>query len=266
MNSSTFCERAVHDHDVGGLGGDVAILTEGDADGGGDQSGGVVDAVADEDRGGKSGFGADDVELLLGAFAAVDLVDADQVGQVLHFGLAVAGHQHDPIDGVSRAEVIDEGDAFAAGRVAEAVRGGVAIVDEDDAFESAGRGRELGGCVGLFDGKLFAAGEANLVAADGAAEPLPWLLADLGDFLKCGVLFVAGTDDGFGKRVLGVLLETGDEREDAARIEAGGDELIDKLRLAVGKRAGLIEDHRAAVGDLLEDGGLADDDRALGGE
>ena len=48
--------------------------------------------------------------------------------------------------------------------------------------------------------------------------------------------------------------------------KSGAVKLIDELRLAVGERARFVEDHRAAVGDLLEDGGVADDDRALGGE
>ena len=48
--------------------------------------------------------------------------------------------------------------------------------------------------------------------------------------------------------------------------KSGRGELIDELRLAVGERARFVEDHRAAVGDLLEDGGVTDDDRALGGE
>ena len=39
----------LHDHGAGGLGGDVAVLAEGDADGRGRQRRGVVDAVAQED-------------------------------------------------------------------------------------------------------------------------------------------------------------------------------------------------------------------------
>ena len=41
-------ERAVQDHRAGRLGGDVAVLAEGDADRGGGQGRGVVDAVAEE--------------------------------------------------------------------------------------------------------------------------------------------------------------------------------------------------------------------------
>ena len=146
-------------------------------------------------------------------------MDADEVGEILDFGLAVAGEQHDAVDAMARAEVVDEGDAFAARRVAETVGGGVTIVDEDHAFEAAGGGRKLGGCGRLLDGELLAAGEADLVAADGAAESLARLLADFGGVLKGDFLDAAGADDGFGERMLRVLFETGDEREDVGRVE-----------------------------------------------
>ena len=48
-SSSTRSQRAVHDHRAGGLGGDVAVLAERDADGRGRQRRGIVDAVAHED-------------------------------------------------------------------------------------------------------------------------------------------------------------------------------------------------------------------------
>ena len=81
-------QRAVHHHDVGRLGRDVAVLAEGDADRRGRQGRRVVDAVADEDRVGPRRLGPHDLELLLRALAAEHFGNADQVGQVLHFRLA----------------------------------------------------------------------------------------------------------------------------------------------------------------------------------
>ena len=43
---------------------------------------------------------------------------------------------------------------------------------------------------------------ADLVAADGAAEPLPWLFADFGGVLQGNFLDAAGADDGFGEGML----------------------------------------------------------------
>ena len=56
------------------------------------------------------------------------------------------------------------------------------------------------------------------------------------------------------------------KRENFVFFEARGDDLFVELRLAVGERAGLVEDHRPAVSDLFEDGRVADDDAAAGGE
>ena len=76
--------------------------------------------------------------------------------------------------------------------IAEAVGGGVAIVDEDHAFETASGGRQRGGEIGLGGGELIAAGDFDFAAGDGAAEALAGLLADFG-----GV----GEDEAFFERL-----------------------------------------------------------------
>ena len=53
-----FFERVVHDDDSGGLGGDIAVLTNGHANGGSHHGGRVVDPIADIEGLGLGGFSA----------------------------------------------------------------------------------------------------------------------------------------------------------------------------------------------------------------
>ena len=67
-----------------------------------------------------------------------DLGDRDRVGEPPDFRLPVAGHEQHARQKPCRAQVTDEPAAVGARHVVEPKRGGQTIVDEDDAFQ-AGR-------------------------------------------------------------------------------------------------------------------------------
>ena len=123
-------ERRVHDDRAGRLGGDLALMAEGDADGGRRQRRRVVDAVADEQRRRARRFGPGDGHLLLGTLTRVHLGDADVLGEIAHLVLAIARDQQHAVEVVPRPEMADERPAVVARRVAEAEGRGVPAIDD----------------------------------------------------------------------------------------------------------------------------------------
>ena len=71
---------------------------EGDADGGGCHGGGVVDAVAELERGGLGGFGFHQCQFLFGSLAGKYLATPSEVRHVLTFPLPVSPPQHHPAE------------------------------------------------------------------------------------------------------------------------------------------------------------------------
>ena len=108
-------QRTLEDHCPGRFGRDVAALAEGDADRGRRQGRRVVDAISHEDRVALAPSRSDQLQLLLGALARVNLRDADLIGQVPHLRLAVAGNQQDAVEAVLGPQVADEVGTVARG-------------------------------------------------------------------------------------------------------------------------------------------------------
>ncbi len=134
------------------------------------------------------------------------------------------------------------------------------MVDHDHAFESTGDRRELLRADDLCGQDFAAAGDFHGTFTDGSAQPLAGRFVDRGRLLEHQPLRFGLSDDGAGQRMLGVKFETGGEPEHFLLREAGHDELFGQLRLAVGERSGFVEDRGPASGDLLEDGGVFDND------
>src|SRR6056297_534437 len=89
-------EPVAHDRDVGGFDRDVgAGSAHGDADAGGGECGGVVDAVADHRHGAVLGEMFDGVGLVGGEEFGADVVDAGSAGERRGGGNVVAGEHRD---------------------------------------------------------------------------------------------------------------------------------------------------------------------------
>src|SRR4030095_12390340 len=101
-------ERRVHDHRTGGFSRNLALMAEGDSNSRRAEGRGVVDAVADKERGCTNGFRARDRDLFFGAAPGVDLDDANAFGKVAHFRFAVSRHEQDSIEVMPRLEMADE--------------------------------------------------------------------------------------------------------------------------------------------------------------
>ena len=85
---------------------------------------------------------ADELQLLLRALAGVDLLNADLLGQIADFRFPVAGDEHHALEVMLGAEMPDEVRAFRPRLVAKPQGARIAIVDQDDAFQSAADGRQ----------------------------------------------------------------------------------------------------------------------------
>ena len=90
-------------------------------------------------------------------------------------------------------------------------------------------------------------------------------VAELGGSLGDHATLGGVADDGGGQRVLGLVLERGDQREQLGLVDAVDDDVGD-LRLALGQRAGLVHDDRVDAGRGLECGGVLDQHAALGAQ
>ena len=258
-----FDHGALHDHGIGGFGGNVAAGAEGDADGGDAHGGGVIDAIADEDGLVDPVLGFDDGDLLLRALGEVELLNADLSGHVADLGLAVTGEEHEALDAVAGAEVVEEAVAVFAGCVVELEHGSEGAIEHDDALEPGAGGGEA---LLLFGGEAVAAGDEDLAGADHAANAGAGGFADAGDRDEGESAALSGFDHGLGERVAGVALEGGGGLHDLFLSKAGAADHVCEGGLAVGEGAGLIEDEGLAGADVLENGGIADEDAAAGGE
>src|SRR5687768_17320000 len=96
-------ERALENDGPRRLGGNLPTAAERDPDGRRRERGRIVDAVTDEERRRPLGFPPNELQLLLRGLARIDLVDADMVGEIAHFGLAVSGDEHDALETVPGA-------------------------------------------------------------------------------------------------------------------------------------------------------------------
>lgn len=202
--------------------------------------------VADEHRVGVLTLAADDFDLLLGALAEKDVPDADLIGEIADFRLAITGDEQCAVDLVSRREVVDEGSAVRAGRVPKAVRCRVRTVDDDHTLQSAGLWRERPVEFGLSVQEFPAAGQFDAASGDGSLHSLSGWFADLTDVVNDRAFLHGRGHDGTRQRMFREPFETSDQREDFVRFESGGGQLLDKSWFAVGERAGLVEDERAA--------------------
>src|SRR5690606_12414927 len=122
--------------------------------------------VAHKHRVGPLGFLANHIHLLLRALRGVHVFDADLLGQVGHFGLAVARYQQHAVKLVFGPQVVDEAGAVSPWLIAEAVGGDVLAIDEDHALKPSGLRRQLLHHLRLRAGQQLAAGYLDRAAID----------------------------------------------------------------------------------------------------
>src|SRR6185312_6658490 len=138
-----FSESRLHDDGSGGLGGDVTVLSESDADGGGKHGWSVVDAVAQKQSGAGGGSVSDDLQLLLRGEAGANVLYADDVGEMPHFNVPVSGEDDQFVDLMPGPQMPDEGFALLARAVVETDEAGHCAIDDDHALHAWGGWREL---------------------------------------------------------------------------------------------------------------------------
>src|SRR5690349_8864471 len=107
-------QRAVHHDYVSRLSCYITILAKRNADGRGSERRRVVDPIANKNSAITSRLLPNDLELLLRALSRFDFRYADQIGKILDFRFPITRYQHDPIDAMTRAQMIDKRDAFTA--------------------------------------------------------------------------------------------------------------------------------------------------------
>jgi hypothetical protein len=129
-------EGGFEDGGVGGLDSDFTFVSERDADGGGEESGSIVDAVADVEHGGLGCDFGDEFDLFLGTLAEVDLFYAGEFGEIADFTFAVTGEEDYSGSTVACAEVFDEVGRVLTGLVSESDLRGEFSVDYYEAFEA----------------------------------------------------------------------------------------------------------------------------------
>ena len=159
------------------------------------------------------------------------------------------------------------GPAVVARRVAEAERGRVAAVDHDHALEARRRHRAAA-TPGSSAIDVPAADDLHPPAVHDGLESLPGPFADVGapgaaPDRPCRAASRIGAASGCleYRSTLAASCRTCVESSRRSATTA-----IGQLRPPVGQRPRLVQDHRAAAIDLLEHGGVAHDDAALGGQ
>ena len=152
--------------------------------------------------------------------------DAHALRKVFHLGLAIAGDQNHFSDAVFWLQVLDEGSAVFARGIVEANGGGVFSINENEAFEAAGKLRQ-GQRLRMH---LVAAGDLNGVAFDVGEHALSRAFADVRHGKDIQLLLFGRGDNGAGQRVLGVLLDACGKAQHAGAIKSFGAKNFGELR------------------------------------
>ncbi len=268
------CDRHVervgaHEHDVGGLYGDVGAGADGDAHVGLRERGGVVDAVAHHGHFPALGLELGDLgRLVAGQHLGDYRVDADDPGDAAGSGLVVAG-QHDDLD-VEVAQRGDRGRGGVSHGIGEGDESDGFPVDGDDDGGAAVLGQLLPSIGEAFDVDRFALHQPA-VADDDAATDHGRDCAVAGNAVEAlgaqrsGASAFGGEHDGLGQRVLGLALDRGDEAEHFEFVDAVDDH-VGHLGLTLGECSGLVHHHGVDARGCLEGDGALEQHAPLGAE
>ena len=260
-------QLALHEHDVGRVDGDVGTGSDGDADVGAGQGGGVVDAVADHGDLALLHELADDALLAVGQDAGDDLVHARLGADGLRGALVVAG-EHDDADAHvaqlangARAVLLDDvGHGDDAGELAALgkVQRGLALLGE-----GFGLLAHVVGDGGLGDDELVVAG-GQLFAVHGGDDAVAGQSLKGADLGSLHVQLLAALHDGASQRVLALLFEREGEAHEVFLADALGGEDVGDLGLAGGDGTGLVQGYDVHLAGLLEGSGGLEQDAVLG--
>src|SRR5213079_1423237 len=89
-----------------------------------------------------------------------------------HFRFAIAGKDHDTLELMFRAEMLDKGASFDTRRVAQSKGRGKLAIDYDDTLETTGDRWKMVGTWRLLRKQLAATGDLNVVTGDGSSQSL----------------------------------------------------------------------------------------------
>ena len=255
--------------DVGGGDGDVGAGADGDAEVGGGQGGGVVDAVADHRDHVPVGLEGGDPGGLVGREdLGDDVVDADLSGDGVRGGGVVAGHHPD-----LQAEGLQLGDGLGGvglDGVGDGHQAGQGAVDGDVHRGAAGRRRPAGlaGQRGGVDPRAAMCAwlpTAMLVDAIVALMPCPGWAAKSVAGCKVRPRVAGGGHDGLPDRVLASDLGGGHQGQQLVGVVTGQRRDVLEGGSAVGDGAGLVQDDRCQLACGLQRLAVADQDAELGG-
>lgn len=259
-------ETIVHEHDVGLFEGGIGSAgSHGDADVGGGEGGGIVDAITDHgDAAAGAGEFGDSLDLLFGVKFGADFVEGDEALEVIAGGMAIAGEG----DGMetAAAEFLDDPGGLGADIVAEqdaAEEGWGGDPDfGDPGFGWGNRGEGARG-VGVEDEGTAAERGGEMV--EGGAE------AEAGEGFE-GMDFGGGdaelfgmADDGSGEGVVGEPFHAVGDAGDFGLVAWG--ETLDGIdaEFAGGEGTGFVHGDDLDFGEFFDGGAAAEEDALTGG-
>src|SRR5436190_20920400 len=128
--------------------------------------------------------------------------NADLLGEITHFRFAIAGKDHDTLELMFRAEMLNKGTSFDTRRVAQSKSRGKLAIDYDDALETTGDRRKMLGTRRLLRKQLAAAGDLNVVTADSSSQSLTRRFAHVRCLFEVKPFRFGGGEDGSGQWML----------------------------------------------------------------
>lgn len=246
----------------------------GDADIGGGQGGGVVDAVADHGHlpagrpgsvvPGRGGLeAADGGDLALGEKTGVDVGDGEGTGEPAGGVGVIAGEQGGRVRG-DGGQSRDGRSGFGTGLVGDGEQCRGAVVDEHGDGGVPGGG-DLGGegvrvrCPGgvRTGGQRGGRADPDVMAGDVGGDSAAGRGGEAGGGGGGDAAGVRGGDDGAGEMVLAGVLRRGGQPQDVRLVVARERTDLGEVGAAAGEGAGLVE------GDLVGGAELFHDDRGL---
>jgi hypothetical protein len=249
--------------------GDVRAGADGDAEVGGGQGGGVVDAVADHGHDVAVRLeGGDPVGLVGRQHLGDDVLDADLAGDGLG-GRGVVAGDHPYL----QAEGLQLGDSLGGVRL-DGVGNGDQTGQEavhGDVHRGGTGGRGAGGVTGQRRGvdaegvHVCPVADRDAGRVDRGADAVSGVGGEVGRGLQGQAAGAGGGHDGLADRVLASDLRGGDQGQQRVGVVAGEGRDVLEGGSTVGDGAGLVQDDCGQPAGGLQRPAVADEDAELGG-
>jgi hypothetical protein len=220
----------------------VAVPPEGQSDRASRECRRVVDSVPDEHGIRLGGFPPSDLHLLFRRLTGEDFRHPHRVREVPHFVFPVSGDQHHPLESMFRTEVVNKLPAIVPRSIPKTCRPRQAIVNQDDAFETSGHGRQPRRQLGLECEQLRPARHPDRPSRDVADQSFSRQFGDLRGFQQRQPGRLRSVQDRPGQRMTGVSLQARRQLKHLVPGEAVGGKEFHERRTTVGQGSRLVED------------------------